>query len=42
MLPSAITQGVDFLKNSPKFDDATRRAVSYENAQRLFPRLPKT
>ena len=39
MLPSAIPQGVEFLAKSPKFDEATRRAVSYQNAQRLFPNL---
>ncbi len=39
MLQSTISQGVDFLNNSPKFDEATRRAISYENAQRLFPGL---
>jgi predicted TIM-barrel fold metal-dependent hydrolase len=39
MLPTVIPQGIDFLAKSPKFDEATRRAVSYENAQRLFPGL---
>jgi len=42
MLPTAITAGVDFLRDTGKYDDATRRAVGYENAQRLFPGLAKT
>jgi predicted TIM-barrel fold metal-dependent hydrolase len=39
MLQSAVSQGVDFLAKTAKYDDAMRRAVGYENAQRLFPRL---
>jgi predicted TIM-barrel fold metal-dependent hydrolase len=42
MLPTAITAGVEFLAKTAKYDDATRRAVGYENAQRLFPGLAKT
>ncbi len=38
----AITQGVDFLAKTPAYDDATRRAVGYENARRLFPGLART
>jgi predicted TIM-barrel fold metal-dependent hydrolase len=41
MLPGAITAGVDFLAKTSKYDEATRRAVGYENAQRLFPGLAK-
>ncbi len=41
MVPNAITDGVDFLAKSPKYDEAMRRAVGYENAQKLFPNLPK-
>jgi predicted TIM-barrel fold metal-dependent hydrolase len=39
MLPSVIPQGITFLAQSPKFDEATRRAASRENALTLFPRL---
>ena len=39
MLQSAILQGIEFLNSSPKLDEATRRAIGYQNAQRLFPRL---
>ncbi|MET0867743.1 MAG: amidohydrolase family protein, partial [Pseudorhodoplanes sp.] len=42
MLPTAITAGVEFLADTAKYDEATRRAVGYENAQRLFPGLAKT
>lgn len=42
MLPTAITAGVDFLRLTAKYDEATRRAVGYENAQRLFPALAKS
>lgn len=39
MLANAITAGVDFLSKTGKYDDATRRAVAFENAQKLFPAL---
>jgi predicted TIM-barrel fold metal-dependent hydrolase len=38
----AITQGVDFLATTSKYDEAMRRAVGYENAQRLFPALARS
>jgi predicted TIM-barrel fold metal-dependent hydrolase len=41
MLPSVVPQGIEFLEKSSKFDEATRRAVSHENARRLFPRLAR-
>ncbi|HWV53723.1 amidohydrolase family protein [Pseudorhodoplanes sp.] len=41
MVPTAIPQGIEFLATSPKFDEVTRRAVSYENARALFPQLAK-
>jgi 6-methylsalicylate decarboxylase len=39
MLQGAITDGVNFLATTQKYNDDLRRAVGYENAQRLFPRL---
>lgn len=39
MLQNAITAGVEFLSKTSKYDEATRRAVGYENAMRLFPGL---
>lgn len=42
MLQNAISAGVDFLKSTGKYDDATRRAVGYENAQRLFPNIKRS
>lgn len=39
MLPSAISAGVDFLAKTSHYDEPMRRAVGYENAQRLFPSL---
>lgn len=41
MLPAIIPQGIDFVATSPKFDDATRRAIFRENARKLFPRLAR-
>jgi predicted TIM-barrel fold metal-dependent hydrolase len=38
----AITQGVDFLATTSKYDEALRRAVGCENAQRLFPALARS
>lgn len=39
MLQTAISAGVEFLRDTSKYDEASRRAVGYENAQRLFPAL---
>lgn len=39
MLSSLIPPAIDFVLSSPKIDDTTKRALSFGNAVKLFPRL---
>ncbi|MGZ5867828.1 MAG: amidohydrolase family protein [Xanthobacteraceae bacterium] len=39
MLVNLIPPAIEFVLSSPKIDEPTRRALSFDNARRLFPRL---